>query len=142
MTGPNPALNKIIGKPVPDLVKTIEQDQVDLRQGTAAQLFEQEPLYDPPIDENNLPVHDELPQDDLQGVTGDHNLDLIQTQIQRMDGERLRIASELVNVFNHAVQVQAGRNEWNASDYAAFVIAMRSVDGIGVQAIATAREGL
>ena len=109
--------------------------------GTASKLFEQEPLYDPPEAQTDTYVtYDD--DDKLQGITGDTNLDLIQSQIQRMDSDRLNVAAGLINLFNYAVQVQAGRNEWNAQDYAAFVICMRSVDGIGVQAIQQEREKL
>lgn len=67
-------------------------------------------------------------------ISGNTNADLILKQIKAMDEERLAVAAHLMNVFNHAIQVQAGRNEWTARDYKAFIIAMRSIDQIGVSA--------
>lgn len=135
MTGPNRA-----SKALQSIVDTVEGVQNQTRSETASKLFEQEPLYDPPEAQTNT----EMPSDemDLQGVNGDHNLDLIERQIQSKDGERLLIAAKLVNVFNHAIQVQGDRVEWTASDYAKFIIAMRSIDGIGVETITKLREQL
>lgn len=57
------------------------------------------------------------------------------------DGDlaRLRAGAELLNTFNYAIQVQAKRQYWNASDYRAFVIALAAMDGIGQEAVATAQ---
>lgn len=63
----------------------------------------------------------------------DHAM-VVKEQINRLDMERLRVAAQLVNTFNHAIQVQAGRNDWNEHDYAAFIVALRSIDRIGYDA--------
>lgn len=63
----------------------------------------------------------------------DHAM-VVKEQINRLDMERLKVAAQLVNTFNRAIQVQAGRNDWNEHDYAAFIVALRSVDRIGYDA--------
>ena len=47
------------------------------------------------------------------------------------DMDRIRSATQLVNVFNFAIQVQAGRVQWQPSDYRAFAIALSALDSIG-----------
>lgn len=63
----------------------------------------------------------------------DDHAQTVLDQIQRLDMERLEVAAQLVNTFNRAIQVQAGRNDWNAQDYAAFIVALRSIDNIGYE---------
>lgn len=97
--------------------------------------------------ENGIPADDEEQTDESESHTlsmhelsgaqlsdvDDHAMTVLE-QVQRMDMERLKVAAQLVNTFNHAIQVQAGRNDWNEHDYASFIVALRSIDRIGYDA--------
>lgn len=54
-----------------------------------------------------------------------------QTVVSQHDIDRLQAGCSLVNTFNFAVQVQAGRVQWQESDYKAFLIALCAMDAIG-----------
>jgi hypothetical protein len=49
----------------------------------------------------------------------------------QQDMERVKVGAALMNVFNYAVQVQAGRNEWTHDDFRAFIVAHSAIDQIG-----------
>lgn len=52
--------------------------------------------------------------------------------VKDADVERLRSAADLINTFNAAIQDQAGRKQWMASDVRAFFIALTALDDIGL----------
>ena len=52
--------------------------------------------------------------------------------IDHADNERLRSMSSLLNTFNYAIQVQAGRQEWTPNDFRVFSIALCAMDQIGL----------
>lgn len=88
------------------------------------------------------PKPETLPEPAPQMVMSDvdDHAQTVLDQIQRLDMERLEVAAQLVNTFNRAIQVQAGRNEWTAHDYAAFIVALRSIDQIGYDAKQVAKR--
>lgn len=47
------------------------------------------------------------------------------------DQARLKAAAVLLNAFNFAIQEQAGRKHWTASDFHRFIRAYVAMDGIG-----------
>jgi hypothetical protein len=51
--------------------------------------------------------------------------------VTQQDIDRLEAGTSLINTFNFAVQVQAGRVQWQASDYRSFLIALCAMDSIG-----------
>lgn len=57
------------------------------------------------------------------------------------DMNRVKVGAALMNVFNYAVQVQAGRNDWNHDDFRAFIVAHSAIDQIGKAHIAKTKEG-
>jgi len=69
------------------------------------------------------------------GAKPDMIADVIQRQIKTMDTHRMQVATDLLNATNYAVQVQANRTEWTVRDWMAFIIALRSLDQIGLEAI-------
>lgn len=54
-----------------------------------------------------------------------------QTTVSQHDADRLQAGCSLINTFNFAIQVQAGRVQWQESDYRAFLIALCAMDAIG-----------
>ena len=85
-------------------------------------------------------VQQVFPKADMANLSEvDDHAKTIQEQINRLDMERLEVAAQLVNTFNRAIQVQAGRNDWTAHDYAAFIVALRSIDRIGYDAKANVK---
>ena len=94
-----------------------------------------EPEYHPDQVDDPVLTQQVFPQADMQNLSDvDDHAKTIQEQINRLDMERLEVAAQLVNTFNRAIQVQAGRNDWTAHDYAAFIVALRSIDRIGYDA--------
>lgn len=63
------------------------------------------------------------PLEDLKAV--------VNKTIVSKDVDRMNAATNLVNTFNYAVQVQANRVKWQPSDYKAFAIALVALDSIG-----------
>lgn len=55
----------------------------------------------------------------------------VTTVLSNADSDRIAAGTNLVNTFNYAVQVQAGRVQWQASDYKAFLIALCALDSVG-----------
>lgn len=45
--------------------------------------------------------------------------------------DRLGVVAALINVFNYAIQVQAGRNNWDEYDAQSFSVALGAIDRIG-----------
>lgn len=85
---------------------------------------------------DKLPLVDAVPQ---QGQDANPNADVesLSSILARVnaaqDTDRMRVGTQLVNVFNYAIQVQAGRVAWTPSDFRAFAIAMQALDSIGLQ---------
>jgi hypothetical protein len=50
--------------------------------------------------------------------------------------DRLQIGTDLLNLFNHAIFIQAHRNQWTVDDYKAFVISLTALDSIGISELA------
>ncbi len=50
--------------------------------------------------------------------------------IKQADIDRLATGAELINAFNYAIQTQAKRQLWSASDYRAFAIALAAMNEI------------
>lgn len=67
-------------------------------------------------------------------IIGDTLHDVVSRVDQETDRQRLRAGAVLLNAFNYAIQVQAGRNEWTERDYHRFIRALVMVDGIGREA--------
>jgi len=83
----------------------------------------------------NEAVQQVFPKADMSNLSDmDDHAATVQDQINRLDMERLKVAAQLVNTFNRAIQVQAGRSDWNEHDYASFIVALRSIDRIGYDA--------
>lgn len=57
----------------------------------------------------------------------------------KFDKARIEAGCSLLNSFNFAIQVQAGRTNWRASDYRAFIIALAAMDNIGIEAFEEAK---
>ena len=51
--------------------------------------------------------------------------------VRNHDADRLSSMCSLLNTFKYAVQVQAGRNQWEAEDFRAFCISLCAMDEIG-----------
>lgn len=47
------------------------------------------------------------------------------------DENRINAATNLLNTWNYAVQVQSNRAKWQPSDYKAFAIALVALDSVG-----------
>lgn len=60
--------------------------------------------------------------------------------VTEQDDDRIQALTSLVNTFNFAIQVQANRVQWQASDTKAFLIAMCALDGIGKTPTTQAKE--
>lgn len=63
------------------------------------------------------------PIEDLKNVA--------QRVVLQDDSDRINAATNLVNTWNYAVQVQANRPKWQPSDYRAFAIALVALDSVG-----------
>lgn len=115
------------GPPLPTFLATADGNaETD---GSTAETSAETVQEAAPIAEEPNLLEPQAPMSDID----DHAL-TVKDQINRLDMERLEVAAQLVNTFNRAIQVQAGRNEWTAHDYAAFIVALRSVDRIGYDA--------
>lgn len=89
-----------------------------------------------------MATSDKLPQVDVvenqDGPGIDPNADVssfsdILARVNKVqDTDRMRVGTQLINVFNYAIQVQAGRVAWSPSDFRAFAIAMQAIDSIGM----------
>lgn len=67
------------------------------------------------------------------------SLDIVKKVSCEQDIDRIEAGTSLVNTFNFAIQVQANRVQWQASDYRAFLIALCALDSIGKTA--TVQQG-
>jgi hypothetical protein len=61
--------------------------------------------------------------------------EIIQRVVENEDNERLRSFTSLINTFNYAIQVQAGRKEWLPKDFRLFAIALTAMDHIGQETL-------
>lgn len=68
-------------------------------------------------------------------ILGDHALDIASRVDAEQDFNRLKAATALINTFNYAIQVQAGRNNWTPADYHKFVRALIALDSIGSEVV-------
>lgn len=72
-------------------------------------------------------------------ILGDHALDIASRVDANQDQNRLKAATALINTFNYAVQVQAGRNNWTPADYHKFIRALIALDSIGSEVVMSTR---
>lgn len=59
-----------------------------------------------------------------------HASKIIQRVIHDNDVNRMMAATQLINTFNYAIQVQANRQQWEPRDYQSFCIALAALDQI------------
>lgn len=78
---------------------------------------------------------EELKRDLAKALQKPDPIEAVKDVAQRVaidnDINRINAATNLVNTFNYAIQVQAGRVKWQPSDYRAFAIALVAMDSIG-----------
>lgn len=75
----------------------------------------------------------------LGNTLEDMPLEMLKRVDEDHDMNRIRAATSLINTFNYAIQVQAGRTNWVPSDYHRFIRALLALDSIGSEAFATAK---
>lgn len=69
---------------------------------------------------------------DVQEIEqNDNGKEIMKRVLKENDIDRMETAAHLLNTFNFAIQVQAGRQHWTTADYKAFAIALCSLDSIG-----------
>jgi hypothetical protein len=61
----------------------------------------------------------------------DKAISAVMAVVTQVDVDRLDAGTSLINTFNFAIQVQAGRVQWQRSDYQAFLVALCALDEIG-----------
>lgn len=82
-----------------------------------------------------LPDHEPGQEQDAETVAA-----IFRRVALEQDMARVKVGAALMNVFNYAVQVQAGRNDWNHDDFRAFIVAHSAIDQIGKNHINKQKE--
>lgn len=103
-------------KPVP------EMPQVEDVEASTEEILEPDMAEPAPI----LPEHEPGQEQDAETIGA-----IFKRIALEQDMGRIQVGAALLNVFNYAVQIQAGRNDWDHNDFRAFILAHAAVDQIG-----------